>query len=103
MFASRSMQLHGPDVDESLTDWTRPEYARFLHYAYATQMLELLQSPTFRASFKNEGMAAEVTRRLLQHWSTWRDVPSSTTAAQSHTNGDPPSVPTVVHHPAPET
>ena len=66
---------------------------RFVHYPQSLHILTLLQEPSFRAAMKNEGspfpffelfcsylkaaaVAAEVSKRMMTHFQTWRAGPT---------------------------
>jgi mediator of RNA polymerase II transcription subunit 31 len=50
----------------------QPRYARFVHYPQALHILELLQEESFREAVRSEQVVAELMRKQLVHWATWR-------------------------------
>ncbi|PWN23723.1 hypothetical protein BCV69DRAFT_296040 [Microstroma glucosiphilum] len=57
------------------TIWSRPEYARYVHYPNGLYFCRLLvSSAAFRDMVARQGHEWEgmTAQRLIQHWETWR-------------------------------
>jgi hypothetical protein len=88
-FLSCSRFYHGCSFLSYLQYFHKPRYARFVHYPQALHMLELLQEESFREAVRNEQVVAELLRKQLVHWATWRGGKGATKSLKSEDGNDP--------------
>ena len=73
---------------DHLAYWTRPEYAKFVHYPHALYFLDQLKRPAFRRAMANPRAVEHVFQQQYFHWQRHR-----TAQAEAATANAPPEGP----------
>ena len=72
----------------TLAYWTRPEYAKFVHYPHSLYFLDQLKRPAFRRAMANPRAVEHVFQQQYFHWQRHR-----TAQAEAATANAPPEGP----------
>ena len=73
---------------DHLAYWTRPEYAKFVHYPHSLYFLDQLKRPAFRRAMANPRAVEHVFQQQYFHWQRHR-----TAQAEAATANAPPEGP----------
>ena len=72
---------------DHLAYWTRPEYAKFVHYPHALYFLDQLKRPAFRRAMANPRAVEHVFQQQYFHWQRHRTAQAEAATANAAPEG----------------
>lgn len=72
---------------DHLAYWTRPEYAKFVHYPHALYFLDQLKRPAFRRAMANPRAVEHVFQQQYFHWQRHRTAQAEAATANAPPRG----------------